>query len=47
MLSKGDAGHSMRLLPVGFVPGENDVIFGRGRSIFMHKGEGKHIEAPE
>jgi len=37
-LAKGGAGHSMTLLPEDFVPGEYDVICGRGRRIFMHPG---------
>jgi hypothetical protein len=38
MLSKGDDAHSMRLLPENFVPGEFDVICGRGRRVFNHIG---------
>lgn len=38
MLAKGGAGQTMRLLPEDFVPGEHDVICGRGRRIFMHAG---------
>lgn len=37
-LAKGEAGHTMTLLPEDFVPGDNDVICGRGRKIFMHPG---------
>jgi len=40
-LSKGEAGHSMTLLPENFQPGEYDVICGRGRKIFMHAGNEK------
>jgi hypothetical protein len=38
MLAKGEAGHNKRLLPESFTPGPYDVIFGRGRKVFMHEG---------
>jgi hypothetical protein len=38
-LVKGDVGpQSMALLPEGFVPGDDDVICGRGRNCFNHNG---------
>jgi hypothetical protein len=37
-LSKVDIVQSMALLPEGFVPGDNDVICGRGRKCFNHSG---------
>jgi hypothetical protein len=37
-LSKVDIVRSMALLPESFVPGDNDVICGRGRKCFNHSG---------
>jgi hypothetical protein len=37
-LSKVDIVRSMALLPEGFVPGDSDVICGRGRKCFNHSG---------
>jgi hypothetical protein len=37
-LEKGDAVQSMALLPEDFVPGDDDVICGRGRNCFNHNG---------
>jgi hypothetical protein len=37
-LGKGEVVQSMALLPAGFVPGDDDVICGRGRNCFNHSG---------
>lgn len=37
-MPKDEPAHAMRLLPEQFHPSENDVIFGRGRNVFLHQG---------
>ena len=39
--AKEDSSHNMRLLPVGYKPGEHDVLCGRGRKCFNHAGNVK------
>lgn len=39
--AKDDNGNNMRLLPVGYEPGEHDVLCGRGRKCFNHMGNVK------